>query len=712
MMVTDMGVAGKLITGNMPHFCADCASGDPLSCKLVSLRNPQHRLQCIPIPEDDSVANRLHRVPPVLARENPTAGGMKKGAVGVFDVDGDATCQVGVLSRALAFSGVGSAVGTVGVCLLSEAVLPPPFQGPGEDHVVHGPLGAAPTETTLLAERVVRDFTAGAIRSGVCAVRPVGGGRRVVKRTDICPELDEDPEENGEGKGDDEGQMLVFSLDSVDGANALAVYATNVLAAHSSAAGLYITVTTTTTTAEAGAARTTTYLYISTELHSNTDVSPGVTVGVALANLGAKMVGPSDAPKPPTSTHDSCAEREVDLESEEELDAELITRPGRARTHGDGTEDLAEDLLACTHGGNHVRHWCLSWAGCRRPEDVSWEPESKLVSELGMSTFEDMVQKFEDDGGSTVMEDCPSKCQPMPCNSARKKKKSKCQVATKVGADAPLATAEAILTSTRRRLEDKAAKAAAKTRTVTNAYARTHATRADPPLPQQASVTQQPASRSTAAVTQQPASRSTAEWPAAAAGPTAAAQVDVGRGWCCLTAIASRGTGNGSAAATCQLLLDVAGRASAVEGAITVSGARPSQASVDEVKAGLRESATQLKLTASRLLEQVAQCSHDELTAEDSNASQDWNAHDKNRQVIVSENPTHAWGSAWMDSLAAPAIGNRLIVICSRDGVKCDNVRVTTADGKTRQATASKFAREDGDVVLLYINNNHYEIVK
>ena len=37
---------------------------------------------------------------------------------------------------------------------------------------------------------------------------------------------------------------------------------------------------------------------------------------------------------------------------------------------------------------------------------------------------------------------------------------------------------------------------------------------------------------------------------------------------------------------------------------------------------------------------------------------------------------------------------------------------VTTADGKTGQATASKFAREDGDVVLLYINNNHYEIVK
>ena len=65
-----------------------------------------------------------------------------------------------------------------------------------------------------------------------------------------------------------------------------------------------------------------------------------------------------------------------------------------------------------------------------------------------------------------------------------------------------------------------------------------------------------------------------------------------------------------------------------------------------------------------------------------------------------------------MDGLAAPAIGNRLIVICSRDGVTCDNVRVTTADGKTGQATASKFAREDGDVVLLYINNNHYEIVK
>ena len=139
---------------------------------------------------------------------------------------------------------------------------------------------------------------------------------------------------------------------------------------------------------------------------------------------------------------------------------------------------------------------------------------------------------------------------------------------------------------------------------------------------------------------------------------------------------------------------------------------RTDQADVDEVKAGLRESATQLKLTASRLLEQVAQCSHDELTVSDSNASQDWNACDKNRQVIVPENPTHAWGSAWMDSLAAPAIGNRLIVICSRDGVKCDNVRVTTADGKTRQATASKFAREDGDVVLLYTNNNHYEIVK
>ena len=57
-----------------------------------------------------------------------------KSAVGAFDINGDATCQVGVPSRALAFSGVGSAVGTVGVCQLTEAVLPPPLQGPGEDH--------------------------------------------------------------------------------------------------------------------------------------------------------------------------------------------------------------------------------------------------------------------------------------------------------------------------------------------------------------------------------------------------------------------------------------------------------------------------------------------------------------------------------------------------------------------------------------------------